>query len=61
MRLGKVDEAAKHFREAIKPEPEYVNAHFQLAKILKKKELDQEATFHYQEAISINPEFKDKK
>jgi Tfp pilus assembly protein PilF len=42
-------------------QPEYANAHYQLALILQKKGLIEEADQHYQEAIRINPEFKDKK
>jgi Tfp pilus assembly protein PilF len=58
MLQGKVDEAEKHFREALRLHPEYANAHFYLAKILKKKGLLREADLHYREAIRINPEYK---
>ena len=61
MSQGKNMEAIKHFREAIRLEPEYANAHFYLAKILKQKGLEAEANYHYQEALSINPEYKDSK
>jgi tetratricopeptide (TPR) repeat protein len=61
MHQGKVDEALEQFQEAVRIQPLFANAHYQLAIILKQKGLNEKAICHYNEAVRINPEFEKKK
>jgi tetratricopeptide (TPR) repeat protein len=57
----KIDEALQYFQKAISLEPQFANAHYQAAIILKQKGSITEADYHFREAVRINPEFKKKR
>jgi len=56
---GHFDEAAKHFREAIRIKPAYATAHNNLGLALASQGQLSEATQHYQEAIRLKPRYAD--
>jgi protein O-mannosyl-transferase len=56
---GHFDEAAKHFREAIRIKPAYAMAHNNLGLALASQGQLSEATQHYQEAIRLKPRYAD--
>jgi len=51
--MGKVDEAEKHLREAVRLGIKYPQAHFYLAEILRQKGFPEEAEEHYQKAYRL--------
>ena len=55
--LGLLDEAIEAYKEAIRINPEYADAHFNLGIVLEDKGHFEEAVKAYREAIRINPEF----
>ena len=53
---GKLDEALKHYKEAVRIDPNYADAHINMGVTLDKKGDLQEALQCYAKAIQINPE-----
>ncbi len=54
---GRLDEAALHYREALRIHPEYYLAHSNLGNVLVEEGRLDEATRHYREALRIHPKF----
>lgn len=54
-RLGRTDEAIRHYNEALRIRPEYFNAHYNLASLLTKQGKSDEALPHLQAAVRIEP------
>lgn len=54
-REGNVDQAIRHYREALKIKPDFDDGHDKLGRALSYKGLHAEAIQHYQQAIRINP------
>lgn len=54
-KLGRLDEAEKHCRQALKHLPNSVQAHFNLASLLQEAERFSEARQHYDRALAIEP------
>jgi tetratricopeptide (TPR) repeat protein len=54
---GRLDEAIRQCREAIRLEPAYAEAHNNLGKALEMKGQMNEAIREFQEALSLNPDF----
>ncbi len=52
---GKVAEAAEHFRQAVRMNPSYANAHNNLGNALKAQGLADEAMACYQQALRLDP------
>jgi len=52
---NKLDEAANHFRKALQVRPDFVEAHYNLAGILREQKAFEEAIDHYRKALKINP------
>ncbi len=57
--LGKLEEAEIYTRKAIKLNPNFANAHFNLGSILNNHGKYQDAFDSYQRVIDINPKFSD--
>jgi protein O-mannosyl-transferase len=59
MQLGRTNEAAASFRKAIDAEnnPDFPDAHNNLANVLVTQKQPAEAMIHYRKAIEINPDF----
>ena len=55
---GKIEEAIVQFRQAIELNPDYDDAHFNLAVALQMKDEWEEAVHHYRETIRINPSYR---
>jgi Flp pilus assembly protein TadD len=53
VRQGKIDEAIKHFYEALKIRPDYAAVHNNLGAALAKQGRIEEATKHFSEAVRI--------
>ncbi|MDA1060380.1 MAG: tetratricopeptide repeat protein [bacterium] len=53
--IGKTKEAKLHYEAALKINPNYVNAHYNLAVLLKSIGKTKEAKLHYEAALKINP------
>lgn len=53
-REGNVDQAIRHYREAVKIKPDFDDGHDKLGRALSYKGLHAEAVQHYQQAIRIN-------
>jgi len=53
---GELEEAASHFRHAIRLHPEYAVAYNNLGNILTRQGKLAEATHHFEEAVRIHPE-----
>ena len=51
----RVDEAIRHYQEALRLEPDYADAHNNFGNALLKKGQVDEAIGHYQEALRLNP------
>ncbi|OGR03453.1 MAG: hypothetical protein A2511_02820 [Deltaproteobacteria bacterium RIFOXYD12_FULL_50_9] len=54
---GRIDEAIYHFKEAIRINPHYDQAHYNLGNALEGSGMLEEALGHYEEAIRSNPKF----
>ncbi|NCS98546.1 MAG: hypothetical protein COY63_01335, partial [Candidatus Huberarchaeum crystalense] len=52
------EETEKEFREAIKINPNYANAHYILGFLLEELKRYEEAAIFLKKALQINPEFK---
>jgi Flp pilus assembly protein TadD len=52
---GQLDEAIRHYEEAIRLKPDYVDAHNNLGAAFGKKRQTDQAIAQYQEAIRLNP------
>ena len=57
--LNKFEEAEKEYREAIKINPDYADAHNNLGALLQNLKRYEEAEKEYREAIRINPNYAD--
>ncbi len=57
LQTGEVNEAFRHFQEALRLNPDYDLAHNNLGCILFKNHLITEAIVQYREAIRLNPDF----
>jgi protein O-mannosyl-transferase len=55
IKSGDLDGAIKHFREALKLEPENMNAHVSMGMALAYKQDYEQAISHFRRAITINP------
>jgi tetratricopeptide (TPR) repeat protein len=55
-RDGRVDEAIRHFNEAIKLNPDDPRAHFNLGQLLEGTGKFDDAEHHFREALRVNPE-----
>jgi len=55
-RLGKLDEAAAHYREALRRDPEYANAYFNLGNTLLARGEYLEAISQYRKALELSPD-----
>ena len=60
-REGRIDEAIKHYREALQKNPDFEEAHNNLAIALYYKGNTNEAIRHLQEAIRIGPDYANAK
>jgi hypothetical protein len=56
-RQGKVDEAARHFSEALRIRPHYAEAHNNLGWVLQRQGKMDEAARHFSEAVRIRPHY----
>lgn len=56
---GKIDEALSEYGVAIRLNPQYTHAHFNIANLYKKIKKNRQAEIHYRRAIEISPAFKD--
>ncbi len=54
-----LDEAEKECIEAIRINPDFAKAHYNLGNLLKDKGREEDAEAEYREAIRINPDFAD--
>jgi len=54
---GKINEATRQYREAIRLKPDYAEAHSNLGVALDKKDQIDEAIRQYQEAIRLKPDY----
>jgi tetratricopeptide (TPR) repeat protein len=50
-----LEEAITHYREALRIQPDYAEAHYSLANALARQGELEEAELHYQEAVRIRP------
>ena len=55
LKRGELGEAIKHYREALRINPDFVDAHYNLGTAMSKRGELGEAIKHYQEALRINP------
>jgi tetratricopeptide (TPR) repeat protein len=55
-RLGKLDDAAAHYREALRWDPEYANAYFNLGNTLLARGKYLEAIVQYRKALELSPD-----
>ncbi|MDO8805942.1 MAG: tetratricopeptide repeat protein [Elusimicrobiota bacterium] len=55
---GKTDEAVKHYLEALRIKPDFVQAHYNLGLILAAQGKTDEAVKHYREALRIKPDYE---
>jgi serine/threonine-protein kinase len=56
MKLDRMDEALDHFQEAVRLDPKYAAAQFDLGDVLQRKGRLDEAVTHFQQAFEIDPE-----
>jgi len=56
-RKGRIDEAIRHYQEAIRLKPDYADAHNNLGVVLYKKGQVEEAIRQFQEALKLKPGF----
>lgn len=56
-RQGRFDEAIEHYGEALRIEPDYVDAHNNLGAALAAQDRFEEAIKHYSKALAIKPDF----
>jgi tetratricopeptide (TPR) repeat protein len=56
---GYIDEAMKHFSEALRVDPDYAGAHFNLGLVFANQENLDVAIRHYKEAVRIEPDYAD--
>jgi Flp pilus assembly protein TadD len=56
-RMGRGEEAASHYREAIRINPNFSSSHYNLANYYAARGDKEEAYRHYQEAIRIRPDY----
>jgi tetratricopeptide (TPR) repeat protein len=56
-RRGNLNKALAHFREAVKKDPNYAEAHNGLGNVLARQKLYDEAIHHFEEALRINPNY----
>jgi tetratricopeptide (TPR) repeat protein len=54
--LGKVREAIAHYEEALRIDPDLVEAHYNLGVALEKAGRVPEAMQHYQQALKLRPD-----
>jgi len=52
---GRLGDAVKHFKEALRVKPDYGNAHYNLGIVLEKQGQVNSAINHYKEALRIKP------
>ena len=55
--MKRFEEAESHYKEALRINPEYANAHYNYAILLGDMKKTEEAESHYMEALRINPEY----
>ena len=58
-RAGRVEEAIKHYRQALQSNPTYAEAHVNLGVALQQEGNTPEAIKHYQQALKISPNLAD--
>lgn len=54
---GKLDEAEKKFKRALKLKPKYCEAHNELGKLYEMKNLKEKAAHHYSKSVKFCPSF----
>lgn len=54
---GRTDEAMTYYRRAIEVDPDYADAHYNLAILLQTKGNTDEAIHHYRSALELDPHF----
>ncbi|MFO7735639.1 MAG: tetratricopeptide repeat protein [bacterium] len=54
---GKLNEAEKEFKRALKLKPKYCEAHNELGKLYEMKNLDEKAAYHYSMSVKFCPSF----
>jgi tetratricopeptide (TPR) repeat protein len=57
LKQGKYEEAAAHYNEALRINPNYADAHYNLGNALARQGKTQDAVAHYTEALRIKPNF----
>ena len=60
--LGKIEDAIDEYSNALTLEPSYIDAHFNIAAayLLIAAEKDK-AIYHFNQVLSLNPDYKNKK
>ena len=56
-RKGRNRDAIRHFRESLRINPDYVEAHYNAGDLLMKQGDLEEAIRHFKEALRIKPEY----
>ncbi|MEJ2070299.1 MAG: tetratricopeptide repeat protein [Syntrophobacterales bacterium] len=54
---GRLDEAAAHFKEALRLKPDYADANYNLGLILMSRGKRKQAIYYFEEALRLNPYF----
>ena len=57
VQLGELQEAIRHYEQALRIRPEYAETHINLGAALEKSGHTQEAIAHYEQALRIKPDF----
>jgi tetratricopeptide (TPR) repeat protein len=59
VQAGRVQEAIRHYEQALRIKPDYAEAHYNLGLALAQAGKTQEAIGHWEQALRINPDFAD--
>jgi tetratricopeptide (TPR) repeat protein len=54
---GKIEEAIAHYEQALRIDPDYVQAHYNLGLALERLGRTPEAIEHYQQVLKLRPDF----
>jgi tetratricopeptide (TPR) repeat protein len=57
--IGRLPEAIEHFEQALRLNPDYPTAHYNMGKAFVKKNRTQEAIEHFQQTLRLKPDFTD--